>query len=458
MTGFKTICIVGGGLSGLSTAYHILRSDASVKAVILEASDRPGGLLKSESVGGYLFDAGGSHILFSKDPTLLNELLSFLNGNYVKHRRNSKVYYRGIYVKYPFENGLGDLPPEERFECVWSALETYLKRVKGELRRPTNFREWLPYVFGEGIASKYLIPYNEKIWKTDLSNITLEWVEGRVPAPPLKDIVMSAVGMSVEGYTHQLTFYYPSRGGIESLIRGMIGKVLKTSRAEIAARQAVERILAGDDGGLTVETRELSLRCDAVVYTASLRRSGGVLRDLLGEDAEGLERLKSVPIAVVGLGVRGEVKPYHWVYLPDREYLPHRVAVLSNYSGDNAPRGRVSLIAEVSFSNEDELNSVSDNALVSRVYEDVVDAGLVSSPELEVGRVWRWSDAYVLYDGVRASVLNPVLGRLRERGVFLNGRFGSWEYLNMDAVYRKSFEVANTVLKYLQSSREALRK
>lgn len=458
MTDFKTVCIVGGGLSGLSTAYHLLRSGASVKVVILESSSRTGGLLKSESVDGYLFDTGGSHILFSKDRTLLDELLSFLSGNYIKHQRNSKVYYRGIYVKYPFENGLGDLPPEERFECVWSALETYVKRVKGELRGPSNFREWLSYVFGEGIASKYLIPYNEKIWKTDLNNITLEWVEGRVPAPPLKDIIMSAVGVNVEGYTHQLTFYYPSKGGIESLIHGMTGELLKTSRAEISTRQTVERILASGEGRLTVETGDVSLRCDAVVYTASLRRSGDVLRDLLGRAVEGLERLKSVPIAVVGLGVRGEAKPYHWVYLPDRGSLPHRVAVLSNYSRGNAPPGRASLIAEVSFSNEDELNSVSDDALVSRVYEDVVNAGLVSNPELEIGKVWRWRDAYVLYDSVRTAVLNPALRGLRECGVFLNGRFGLWEYLNMDAVYRKSFEVANAVLNYLQHPRGALRK
>lgn len=452
MSDLKTVCVIGGGLAGLSAAYHIVKNEAPVRVVILEASDRPGGLLKSECLSDYVFDVGGSHILFSKDQELLNEILNLLDVGYVRNYRNSKIYYRGTYVKYPFENGLWDLPPEERFECVWSALETYVKRIKGELREPTNFREWLPYVFGEGIAGRYLIPYNEKIWKTNLEEITLEWVEGRVPTPPLKDMVMSAVGINVEGYTHQLIFYYPSRGGIESLIRGILSRVLREGRAELYVRQAVRKVLESSNGRLSVETDRMSLDCDAVVYTAPLRRSRDVLSDLLGRLARELEKLKSISVAVVGLGVRGEVKPYHWIYLPDKNTLPHRVAVLSNFSKSNAPPGGASIIAEVSFSSEDLMNTLTDEELVRRVYDDVSSTGLLSNgAELEVSVVRRWRDAYIIYDKLRTPILESVSRELRKKGVFLHGRFGVWEYLNMDAVYSRSREVAEEVIKYLHS-------
>ncbi|MEO3993584.1 MAG: FAD-dependent oxidoreductase [Desulfurococcaceae archaeon TW002] len=448
----KRICIVGGGLAGLSTAYHLLRREESLRITVLESTDRVGGLLKSEVVGNYLFDTGGSHIIFSKHLDKLNEMLSFLKDNYVKHYRNTKIYYKGTYVKYPFENGLHDLPPEERFECVWGAVEAYIKRLKNELREPKNFLEWLLYVFGEGIANKYLIPYNEKIWKTNLSEITLEWVEGRVPTPPIKEIIMSAVGISVEGYTHQLNFYYPSSGGIEALIRGLLNEVLSSRRVEILTNQEVRRVSSLSKNRLLVDTRDSCLECVSVVYTAPLKRSREIFKEVLGGLSRELEELRSVPVAVVGLGIKGNVRPYHWVYLPDKKYLPHRVAILSNFSRNNAPKGKASIIAEISFKNEDELRSVPEDQLIRKSYEDIIEIDLVRNPEFEVSRVWRWRDAYIIYDKNRPEIIEKIREELRKLGIFINGRFGAWEYLNIDAVYMKSEKIAEEVIKHMKHS------
>ena len=47
----------------------------------------------------------------------------------------------------------------------------------------------------------------------------LEWV-GRIPKPPMEDVVKSALGIETEGYTHQLYFRYPLHGGFESRRQG----------------------------------------------------------------------------------------------------------------------------------------------------------------------------------------------------------------------------------------------
>ena len=54
-------------------------------------------------------------------------------------------------------------------------------------------------------------PYNEKIWKRPLEQITSDWVAGRVPDAPVEDVLRAAVGIRTEGYTHQAIFFYPSR-------------------------------------------------------------------------------------------------------------------------------------------------------------------------------------------------------------------------------------------------------
>ncbi len=443
------VCVVGGGLAGLSAALK-LRELGIGKVVVFEGKEELGGLLKTVSKGGFTFDAGGSHILFSKDAATLKEMLSLLGSNYLRHRRNTKIYYGGRFVKYPFENGLSDLPPEERYECLKDVVENYVRRVKGELPKPRNFLEWLRYVFGDAIAEKYLIPYNRKLWKTDLTEITLEWVGGRVPNPPIHDIMKAAVGLSVEGYTHQLNFYYPREGGIHALIEGLV-KALKELGVEILTNSPV---ISVEKAGKVLRLNGGALaECGAVVHTAPLNDSWASLKDVLGGEAAKLRDLKGVSVAVVGLGVKGEAPPYHWIYFPQAEVPFHRVALLSNFSPRNAPPKHHTLIAEVSFRDEELLRGVKDSRLVKDVVEGLERVGLLNGDEalIEWG-VWRWRNAYVLYNFRRAEVLKEVLPRLKEVGVFPHGRFGRWEYLNMDAVYRDSARVASEVIDYLRKA------
>jgi len=46
---------------------------------------------------------------FLKDKEVLEVIFNLLGDNVVKNKRNTKILYKGRYVKYPFENGLHDL-------------------------------------------------------------------------------------------------------------------------------------------------------------------------------------------------------------------------------------------------------------------------------------------------------------------------------------------------------------
>jgi len=50
-------------------------------------------------------------------------MLSLLGGNLSRGRRANKIFFKGRYVKYPFENGLYDLDPQDRFECLYHYIE-----------------------------------------------------------------------------------------------------------------------------------------------------------------------------------------------------------------------------------------------------------------------------------------------------------------------------------------------
>ena len=65
--------ILGGGLAGLTVAACI-EGDSEV----LEADARPGGHLRSVREEGFTYDAGGPHIIFSRNAETLAFMLSLL--------------------------------------------------------------------------------------------------------------------------------------------------------------------------------------------------------------------------------------------------------------------------------------------------------------------------------------------------------------------------------------------
>ena len=93
----------------------------------------------------------------------------------------------------------------------------------------TNLAQWSYVTFGAGISEKYFIPYNEKIWNYDANKIGTEFVE-RIPKPPMEDVLKSSIGISTEGYLHQLYYSYPTVGGFEAIVHGFEKRVRGTIR------------------------------------------------------------------------------------------------------------------------------------------------------------------------------------------------------------------------------------
>src|SRR3989339_1614135 len=178
--------ILGAGLSGLTIA-DSLKDDI----LILEKEDQPGGLCRSFSFKGVPYDIG-PHILFSKDQSSLEYLLSLCKTGRLK--RSNRIFHKGRFIKYPFENDLGSLPETDRDYC----LRTFLDNPH-ENKSAGNMLEFFLKTFGEGITELYLRPYNEKLWKFDPSLMDMQMVE-RIPKPPKEDVIKSAKGIPTEGY------------------------------------------------------------------------------------------------------------------------------------------------------------------------------------------------------------------------------------------------------------------
>jgi len=59
----RTVVVIGGGVAGLTVARDLLVRRPGTRVVVLDASDRVGGKLRRESIGGHLVDVGAEAML-----------------------------------------------------------------------------------------------------------------------------------------------------------------------------------------------------------------------------------------------------------------------------------------------------------------------------------------------------------------------------------------------------------
>ncbi len=429
------IGILGGGLSGL-TLGNLLEHEFE----ILEKEAECGGLCRTEIEQGFTFDYGGCHILFSKDTEALDFALKALGDNSVRNRRHNKILYQDRFIKYPFENGLHELPLEDNFECLYEFIQTLIKKEKGELEPPKNFREWCLFTFGRGIAMKYLIPYNEKIWKFDLAEMPVDWAGGRVPHPPAEDIIKSAIGIETEGYLHQLYYYYPKVGGIQALIKSLEKPIAHrvTTSFEVGT-------IARDGDRWQVSDGSATRHYDCLVSTIPIFNLGRAMDSLPDEVKSALAGLKYNRLITVLLGLNTpKYQDFTAIYVPDKRVLAHRIGFPSSFSPSCVPEGKSSLLAEITCPLLDEtIWQATDDAVINQVITELEQLGIVTSRNDVYYQTLRRSPyAYVIYDHNHAKNMQIIRDYFKSLGIILLGRFSRFEYLNMDACVREAMELS----------------
>ena len=421
------IGILGGGLAGITIAAH-LEQDCEV----LEKDSRGGGHCQTVQEQGFTYNAGGPHIIFSRNQEMVDYMVSLLGDNVHRARRNNKIFFKGRYVKYPFENGLYDLEPQDRFECLYHYIKNDYPPPK------TNFKEWIYHHFGKGLAEKYLIPYNEKIWNVRAEVLGLQWVEGRVPRPPVEDVIKAAVGVETEGYTHQLYYNYPARGGIESLPRALEKQVRK-----ITPDFTVEQIWK-EGKQWCVSNDWVTRRYDRLVSTIPIQELASALVDTPREIVAAIQSLRYNSLMTIAVGLDSARLPdFTAIYVPDPEIRFHRLSFPAVFSPYNAPTGKSIVDAEITTNPGDGTHEMSDEETLADVIGDLEGMELVRKSEVCYAKVLRTKYGYVVQDDNYRKHLKKAKDYFEGIGIPLCGRVAEFEYINMDVCIDRARKLAD---------------
>lgn len=424
----RPLGILGAGASGLSLA---LLTDAD--HLVIEKDHRPGGHAASICMDGWVFDHG-PHIMFSRDRLVLDCMVASLGENVHRCRRNNRVAVAGALARYPIENDLAALPLPLRSDAVISMLHARDTRAE-----PRNLAEWFEANFGDVLVSTYFRPYNEKLWNVPLERLSMSWAD-RIPQPPLDDVIRGAMGELSEGYLHQLYYSYPLRGGYSALMEAWASGV---AREDLLLGMPVTRVVP-DAGGVAVETRDRVWRFDRVVSTLPLRLLVDMVPGVPPPVASAVSRLMVNPMIVTTLGFRGDdPNQFTAVYVPDADWLVHRVSYPAVFSPHNAPPGCFSVQTEITCVRGSELLDWSDEAVCEHVLEGLRSRSLVPSGADPVFRcVERIDDAYVVYTNDYEDDVRLAEEWFASRGIIIHGRFGRHQYFNVDACLRSSIDLA----------------
>ena len=423
------ILILGGGLAGMSAAYHLGEEDH----LVLEAQDTPGGLCRSRERDGFVFDYTG-HLLHLRDERAVALVDSLLPDAFDVIERRARIRTRGATLPFPFQANLHGLPPEVVAGCLLGFVESLSVKVPEE---PTaSFHDWSMAVFGKGISEAFMIPYNRKLFCRAPRQMTADWVSWAVPKPSLEQVVRGALGIENRGMGYNSTFRYPREGGIGALPRALARRVpsmrLGCRVEQIDVRRRVVRL----DGG-----EELSY--ERLVNTLPLPQFLGMICDGPG----GLDRLArdldwSV-VACLNLGVdRADIGDgVHWIYFPDEDVPFYRVGFPSNFSSSVAPQGNGSMYVEFGLSRDEPLDSED---LARRGVDALRAQGILAKDDrILVSDLIRIDPGYVIFDKPRQEVLKRVMPELEDLAIHSIGRYGAWTYSYMERALLDGLELAH---------------
>lgn len=233
-------------------------------------------------------------------------------------------------------------------------------------------------------------------------------------------------------------FWYPSEGGIQALPRAFL-RYIPPERlllnATVVTVDSVRREVSLADGRRVTYDRLIS----TIPLPVLVRLLAEAVPLEIRQCARGLKynAVHTVNIGLDGTGLGGK-QNMHRVYFPDEETIFHRMSFPGNFSPWMVPRGCTSIQVEIS---ESVYRPRDRAALVQVSLEGLVRTGILSSDDarpfsqggrVRVATMLTLDPAYIIYDLKHRENTQAIKDYLTPLDISSRGRFGEWEYFNMD--------------------------
>ena len=318
----RRVAVIGGGLSGLATATHLVRQNNAVDITLFESSGRVGGVIATECTEGFLIDHGAD--MFACQPSAALDLCRALGveDQLIEprvQRRGAMIVRNGKLV--PVPDGFVLM----RATKWWPLLKSPLLSPAGKLRflaerwvtgqdleTDQSVGQFVRHRMGSEVLDRIVAPLVGGIYTADIDKLSMQ----ATMAPIVKMVrqygslakatsARKASGEDSSERTSSGARYNQFRafsGGMQKLLDSLADALPKDSIRQSTAVTKLEPSV--QDSSWLVHTSDKRQAFDQVVLATPARVSARLLENHATKASSQLGSIESSSVAIVVLALR----------------------------------------------------------------------------------------------------------------------------------------------------------
>ncbi|MDH6354811.1 protoporphyrinogen oxidase [Dysgonomonas sp. PH5-45] len=405
------IAVLGAGVSGLSIA-QLLNNEFEID--VLEKKEIHGGIARTKSVDGFAYHTVGGHCFNTKYDDvrdfIFNKILPLEEWNKIK--RNSRIRFYDYEIDYPIEFSIRQIYQHDP-ELAQKLTFDFINAVDDG--HYPNLEEWFRKKFGNAFAEEYFIPYNTKIWNNEPNKMSHLWVEDKLPIPN-KKMFFDGLMANMDDNMPHFEFYYPKSNNQNTFIDALAHNL------NILYNFDVQSIDYDSDSKKWAINNDQEY--DLIINTTPLNDFTQALTQAPDYIKNSAQLLKGNGIS----NVLWKTKPTNktWTYIPNNDYLFHRYIHIGSFNIPNQ-------------------NYATSEVIGKHTFDEMVNAGKKDSSLLTPIDYNNSDLAYVVFDDNYKKATTDIKNYIDSIGLYTLGRFGEWQYYNMDVCIKKAIDLADKI-------------
>jgi oxygen-dependent protoporphyrinogen oxidase len=470
----QQIVIVGGGISGLATAYFLERqANTAVRCTVIEAAPQLGGKIATERSNGFITEGGPESFVTRKRQAwkLCQELglgerlvgTTERGKNYILHNGRPQIVPMGPVdaIRTPLLSARGKLRVL-REPFVAPRLDPSDETLGDFLRRRTG-PEMVNNVVAPAMGSVYLSDVNQMSTQVvfgqfaDMEREHGSLVKGMFALMKQRKAERKLAEQNGQPVKKEkLPTFMTLRGGLMELIETLADKISGDILLGSAVTAVAHTATQPQPFQLSLANGQI-VNADRVVLAIPTFAMADLLADFDTAVAQNLRAVHYNPVATVSIAFNKSDIPHPFdgfgVVVPDRE--PSKllaIEAVSNKFGHRSPADQVVLRAFVGGYRHEELIELPDDELIALVQAELASIfGIRAAPTFV--RIFRWQLANPQY-GVGhlemvAGVEETLLTLLP--GLYLTG--SGMRGMGIPDCVRQARETAGQIIEHLQKQR-----
>jgi len=380
------VAVIGGGISGLSTAYRLKSEGINVK--VFEREDKAGGSVKTLKLKGYICELGPQTVLAD------NEVTEFIKSTGIEPLFASEESK----IRYIYKGGKLIPVPLNPLSFMTSPLLT----LKGKLcvlaepiaRKSTKeeetVAEFVKRRFGEEFLENIVAPFLSGVYAGDPNRLSVKYAVRRIYELEKKfgSVIKGAIKLKALG----------PRGKLISFREGFYQFIEHISEdLDIETGKPVLNITKKDDKYIIV-TPEEKYEARVVVLAVPSYSLAYILRSLYPSVAGEFDKIEYAPLVVINVGVeKGNIPPGFGFLIPRKEGKRILGVIFSSHLfPDRSPEGKELLTVYIGGATDPEAVDLEDDELMEITKRELKE--ILSLNNVDFFHIKKWRKAIPQYN------------------------------------------------------------